>query len=130
MAIIKKVFDKEYYKRIEGDDKYNKNSNWVDFLDGKVIKTKKINIKGKDVYIKNAWLKYVYDTLFIKEKEGNTVNDVLCRILSYTESYVSKYKTMPKFVKMSKKYLDMILEYNSTLIKNNRILDIEILVEE
>ncbi len=130
MAIIKKVFDKEFYKRIEGEDKYNKNQDWVDNLDGKAINTKKINVNKRDIYIKNAWLKYVYDTLFIKEKETNTVNDILCRILTYSERYVEQYGIMPRFVKLSKRDLSMIENYNSSVIKNNKILDMEILVEE
>ena len=129
MAIIKKIFDKEYYKRTEGEKKYDLNKDWVDNLDGEVI-GKKIKVNGKTIYVKNAWLKYVHDTLFIKEKETNTVNDVLCRILSYAERYVAQYGNMPRFVKLSKRDLNMIINHNRNVIENNKILDMEILVEE
>lgn len=66
--------------------------------------------------------------LFIKEKEGNTVNDVLLRILRYAELYVEANHIMPDCVKISNKNLKMIKEYNPTLIDDeNRILHMEII---
>lgn len=60
------------------------------------------------------------NVLFVREKEGNTTNDVLCRILSYLEQYVKANGAMPDCVKLSKKDLKRIIDYDKTIINENR----------
>lgn len=67
------------------------------------------------------------EIIFVKEKKGNTVNDVLLRILKYLELYVEEYHRMPDLVKLSKKDLQRIRDYNASLIdEENRILGMKI----
>ena len=66
-------------------------------------------------------------TLFVKEKEGNTVNDVLCRILTYAEIYLRNNNCYPDFVELSQNDLNRIKQYNKTLIdENDKILGMKI----
>ena len=66
------------------------------------------------------------NTLFLKEKEENTINDILIRIISYVENFVKAYNEMPYYIKMSNRDYKMILKYNKSLIDNNKILGMEI----
>lgn len=67
------------------------------------------------------------NVLFITEKEWNTANDILCRILTYLEQYVKKNGFIPDFVKLTKQDLSKIKEYNPNVInEENKILGMEI----
>lgn len=68
------------------------------------------------------------NVLFVKEKDGSTTNDLLCRILNYLTSYTKKNKSMPDYVKLSEKDVQRIKDYNKTLIDDeNRILGMKII---
>lgn len=67
--------------------------------------------------------------LFVREKEGNTINDVLCRIQSYLEIYVRENHIMPDVVKLSNNDVKRIREHNKTLInEDNQILGMKIVI--
>lgn len=66
--------------------------------------------------------------LFVKEKEGSTTNDLLCRILNYLTSYTKENKSMPEYVKLSKKDLKRIIDYNKTIVdEENKILGMKVI---
>lgn len=67
--------------------------------------------------------------LFVREKEGNTINDVLCRIQSYLEIYVRENHIMPDVVKLSNNDVTRIRKHNKTLInENNQILGMKVVI--
>lgn len=67
--------------------------------------------------------------LFVREKEGNTINDVLCRIQSYLEIYVRNNHIMPDVVKLSDNDVKRIRKHNKTLInEDNQILGMKIVI--
>lgn len=70
------------------------------------------------------------NTLYIKQIDDNTVVNILQRILVYTESYVHKNGRFPNFVQLSKRDYDMIKNYEFSVIDENKILNMEIILEE
>jgi hypothetical protein len=67
--------------------------------------------------------------LFIKDKDGDTADNVLIRILSYSEAYVRNNHIMPEQVKLSPKSLAMIKATKKEVIENNKILGMEIITQ-
>ena len=66
------------------------------------------------------------DIILINERENDTGEMILNRILGYTEQRVNQFEMYPKYVVISEEDLEKVRNFNPTVIIDNKILGLEI----